>query len=190
MSSAWALERGTQAWASRLKWLRTGASDGRQTAGRENGLPDPENWVPEIRLDRPSSSSQRNGAVVPVPHPGHSSDHPAEASGKPRERMEGGSWRLDRAGRSWAGAGPASIPGSSQVTDPPGPPPRPAAYSGGPARGGREQRSRRAESVSRLCARGARLGPPRARHPPWPPRPPPATSWFSCRCWGLPWRRS
>ena len=67
-------------------------------------------WVLEIRLDRdlgrPSASSERNGGVVPVPHPGGSSDYPADASGKPEARMEGGRWRLDGAGRSWAeGAG-------------------------------------------------------------------------------------
>lgn len=50
--------------------------------------------------------------------------------------MGAGGW-TERGG---AGPGtPASFPGSSQVTDPAGPPPRPAAYSGGPARGVREQ---------------------------------------------------
>lgn len=50
--------------------------------------------------------------------------------------MGAGGWK------EWGGAGRrtrASLPGSSQVTDPAGPPPRPAAYSGGRARPVREQ---------------------------------------------------
>ena len=64
--------------------------------------------------------------MVPVPHPGRSSDHPAEASGKPGERMEGGRWRLDRAGRSWAGNAslPPRVLSGDRPRGPPAPPSR------------------------------------------------------------------
>lgn len=85
--------------------------------------------------------------------------------------MGAGGW-TERGG---AGPGtPASLPGSSQVTDPAGPPPRPAAYSGGPARWVREQpepsRQELQPSVRAWCPHQSTSSPTPAMAPAADPR--------------------
>ena len=150
-------------------------------------------WAPEVRLEggpwQSSASTHRNRTVASVllcAAPLNTTGQgPPGSLGRGRRVGAGGWMQRGGAGRRAS----ASLQGSSQVTDPAGPQPRPAAYSGGRAAAS-ESSQRGARSLSRLCARGAE--PPSSSNPllPWPPRPPPAASWSCCKCSGSPSRRS
>lgn len=158
--------------------LGRGASDEARAAGQMEGAG---SWRSGWRGPRrPFASSQKNGTMISVLHPGRSSHYLAGASGKPGTRMEGGRWQLDGAGRSWA-EGAGLPPRASQVTDPAGPRPAPRIFRRpGPPRPSESSQRRPpgASAVGACVDPGTVLLEPAAHHgrcgrPPQPPCPPP-----------------
>lgn len=172
VSSAWALDQGTQARARRLKWLRTRRKlweadygSGKRAGSRRSGWTGNSDGPLPLHGGTEPWSRSRTLAALRITRP--------RPPGSPAR-----GWRVGAGGsteRGGAGPGtPASLPGSSQVTDPAGPPPRPAAYSGGPARRVREQpepsRQELQPSVRAWCPHQSTSSPTPAMAPAAAPR--------------------
>lgn len=116
-----------------------GSSDRARAAGQGEGA-------------GPWRSGWRGTSDGPAPPPRETGPRSQSCAPAAPRNAEGGRWRREGAGRSWAqGAGrppPALLPPRSQVTDPVAPAPsRPAAYSGRPACPSESSQRRRSRSL-------------------------------------------